>query len=301
MSLLPIGSDSPEVKAKQVGLLFSHLPVIVLATSLNSAILTLALWNHVSHGILVAWLVCIQLTALLRCVLLLQYRQNPEGKSWGRWFSRGTWASGICWGAAGVLLFAPGSVPHQTFLTFVLGGMSAGAVTTLSANFRVVLAYLLPGLLPLTVRLFSEGGPLHIAMGGMVGLFLTLIVEISWRWHRTTLTMLTLEVTNGDLITQLKSEIAERQQIEEDLKKARDSLEARVSERTAELQQAIDRVKVLRGLLPICSGCKKIRDDQGYWTQLETYIHQHSEADFTHSLCPDCAERLFQGYIEQFS
>ena len=108
-------------------------------------------------------------------------------------------------------------------------------------------------------------------------------------------------MTNGHLITQLKSEIAERQQIEEDLKKARDFLEERVSERTAELQQAIDSVKVLRGLLPICSSCKKIRDDQGYWTQLETYIHQHSEADFTHGLCPDCAERLFQGYIEQFS
>lgn len=301
MSLLPSGSETAEVKAKQVALLFSHLPVILLATSLNSAILTLALWNHASHSVLVSWLVCIQLTALLRCVLLLKYRQNPEGQSWGRWFSVGTWVSGIWWGAAGVLLFAPGSVPHQTFLTFVLGGMSAGAVTTLSANFRVVLAYLLPGLLPLTLRLFSEGGPLHVAMGGMVGLFLILMVEISWRWHRTTLTSLTLEVANGHLITQLKSEIAERQQIEEHLKKARDSLEERVAERTAELQQAIDSVKVLRGLLPICSSCKKIRDDQGYWTQLETYIHQHSEADFTHGLCPDCAERLFRGYIEQFS
>jgi hypothetical protein len=135
----------------------------------------------------------------------------------------------------------------------------------------------------------------------MVGLFLILMVDISWRWYRTTLTLLTLEVGNGHLIAQLKSEIAERQQIEEDLKKARDFLEERVGERTAELRQAIDRVKVLRGLLPICSSCKKIRDDQGYWTQLETYIHLHSEADFTHGLCPDCAERLFQGYIEQFS
>jgi hypothetical protein len=301
MSLLPIGSDSPEVKAKQVGLLFSHLPVILLATSLNSVILTLTLWNHASHSVLVSWLVCIQLTALLRCVLLLKYRRNPKRGSWGRWFSVGTWVSGICWGAGGVLLFTPGSVPHQTFLTFVLGGMSAGAVTTLSANFRVVLAYLIPVLLPLTVRLVGEGGQLHVAMGGMVGLFLILMVDISWRWYRTALTLLTLEVTNGHLITQLKSEIAERQQIEADLKKARDFLEERVSERTAELQQAIDSVKVLRGLLPICSSCKKIRDDQGYWTQLETYIHQHSEADFTHSLCPDCAERLFQGYVEQFS
>jgi len=301
MPLLPVGSDSPEVKAKQVGLLFSHLPVILLATSLNSVILTLTLWNHASHSILLSWMVCIQLMALLRFVLLLKYRQNPQGGRWGRWFFVGTWVSGICWGSAGILLFTPASVPHQTFLTFVLGGMSAGAVTTLSASFRVVLAYLIPVLLPLTVRLVGEGGQLHVAMGGMVGLFLILMVDISWRWYRATLTLLTLEVTNGHLITQLKSEIAERQQIEEHLKKARDFLEERVSERTAELQQAIDSVKVLRGLLPICSSCKKIRDDQGYWTQLETYIHQHSEADFTHGLCPDCAERLFQGYIEQFS
>src|SRR6185295_15633281 len=98
MSLLPIGSDSPEVKAKQVGLLFSHLPVILLATSLNSVILTLTLWNHASHSVLVSWLVCIQLTALLRCVLLLKYRRNPKRGSWGRWFSVGTWVSGICWG-----------------------------------------------------------------------------------------------------------------------------------------------------------------------------------------------------------
>ena len=140
MSLLPIGSASPEVRSKQVGLLFSHLPVILLATSVNSVILTLTLWNHASHGVLLSWLASIQLMALLRCVLLLKYRQNPRARNWGRWFSLGTLVSGICWGSAGVLLFTPASVPHQTFLTFVLGGMSAGAVTTLSANVRVVLA-----------------------------------------------------------------------------------------------------------------------------------------------------------------
>lgn len=302
MSILTDGSESPEVRARQVDLLFAHLPAILLATSLNSAILTLTLWNHISHSVVaLSWLACIQLTAFLRCILLLRYRRNPAGGNWGRWFFLGSLVSGICWGAAGVLLFTPGSVPHQTFLTFVLGGMSAGAVTTLAASFRVVLAYLIPGLLPLTVRLFSEGGQLHVAMGGMVGLFLILMVNISWRWYRSTMALLTLEVANGQLIHQLESEIAERQQIEENLRNARDSLEERVRERTAELQQALDSVKVLRGLLPICSSCKKIRDDHGYWTQLETYIHLHSEADFTHGLCPDCAERLFEGYIEQFS
>jgi len=54
-------------------------------------------------------------------------------------------------------------------------------------------------------------------------------------------------------------------------------------------------VRTLSGLLPICAGCKKIRDDQGYWSQIEVYISKHSEAEFTHGLCPDCAERLYPG------
>ncbi len=60
-----------------------------------------------------------------------------------------------------------------------------------------------------------------------------------------------------------------------------------------QLHQAMRNVKVLTGLLPICASCKKIRDDQGYWKQIETYIKEHSEADFTHSICPKCAKVLY--------
>ena len=52
-------------------------------------------------------------------------------------------------------------------------------------------------------------------------------------------------------------------------------------------------LKVLRGLLPICAHCKKIRDDQGYWRQIESYIRQHTEADFSHGICPQCAESIY--------
>jgi len=52
-------------------------------------------------------------------------------------------------------------------------------------------------------------------------------------------------------------------------------------------------LKVLRGILPICASCKKIRDDKGYWAQIESYIREHSEAEFSHSLCPDCAKKLY--------
>ena len=62
-----------------------------------------------------------------------------------------------------------------------------------------------------------------------------------------------------------------------------------------ELKQALTKVKTLSGMLPICASCKKIRDDKGYWNQIETYIKNHSEADFTHSICPDCRSRLYPG------
>jgi hypothetical protein len=60
-----------------------------------------------------------------------------------------------------------------------------------------------------------------------------------------------------------------------------------------ELQEALAKVKTLSDMLPICAGCKKIRDDKGYWNQLEDYISEHSEALFTHGLCPACLEKAY--------
>ena len=60
-----------------------------------------------------------------------------------------------------------------------------------------------------------------------------------------------------------------------------------------ELQDALEDVKILRGLLPICASCKKIRDNEGGWDHIENYIQKHSEAQFTHGICPECLERLY--------
>jgi PAS domain-containing protein len=119
----------------------------------------------------------------------------------------------------------------------------------------------------------------------------------------------------------MRQDVTHRKETEEALRAARDRLEERVRERTAELlmanermileiaerekaeqeleklvvelQQALAEVKTLSGLLPICASCKKIRDDQGYWTQVEVYVRDHSDAEFTHSICPECAKRLY--------
>ena len=66
-----------------------------------------------------------------------------------------------------------------------------------------------------------------------------------------------------------------------------------------ELQTALERVKTLSGMLPICASCKKIRDDQGYWNQIEVYIEKHSEAEFSHGICPECARKLYPEYFHE--
>ena len=72
-----------------------------------------------------------------------------------------------------------------------------------------------------------------------------------------------------------------------------------LSEQNARLELALSDVKKLSGLLPICAFCKKIRNDKGYWQQIELYIHEHSEADFTHGICPDCLQRLYPEYANE--
>jgi DNA-binding response OmpR family regulator len=77
-------------------------------------------------------------------------------------------------------------------------------------------------------------------------------------------------------------------------------LQQSLAERVKELEEALSKVKQLQGLLPICSYCKKIRTDQNYWQQVETYLGQHSEARFSHSICPDCYEKIVSPEIRKW-
>ena len=76
----------------------------------------------------------------------------------------------------------------------------------------------------------------------------------------------------------------------EELDKTKNGLEKTI----AELKAARAEVKELRGIIPICTTCKKIRDDKGLWQQLEAYLHEHSDADFSHTMCYDCAESFYK-------
>jgi phosphoserine phosphatase RsbU/P len=73
-------------------------------------------------------------------------------------------------------------------------------------------------------------------------------------------------------------------------------MQAALADKIEELRQAFEQIKTLRGIVPICAGCKQIRDDRGYWNQVEIYVRDHTEAQFSHGICPDCMKKLYPDY-----
>jgi hypothetical protein len=73
----------------------------------------------------------------------------------------------------------------------------------------------------------------------------------------------------------------------------------RITRLAENLQKALNEIKTLRGILPICAHCKRIRDDEGYWQRIESYIHEHSEADFSHGICPECLKNHYPDLDEE--
>ncbi|RJR15269.1 MAG: PAS domain S-box protein [Nitrospiraceae bacterium] len=139
-----------------------------------------------------------------------------------------------------------------------------------------------------------------------------------------------LNLSGKNVFQTIWHDITEQKRSEEELNRYREHLEELVRERTSELsrlndklnkdiaarklaekvqgnlirelKEALRKIKTLTGLIPICAWCKKIRDDQGYWKKVETYIREHSDASFTHGICPDCLKKESpEAYAEVFN
>jgi hypothetical protein len=108
------------------------------------------------------------------------------------------------------------------------------------------------------------------------------------------------EVLRQELEQRVEQRTAELRRINEELTREvadRIRAEQQREEVIDALKLALVHVKRLSGLLPICASCKRIRDDQGYWQQLEAYLSEHTEAQFSHGICPDCAKRLYPDFF----
>ena len=292
----------PRVYAEQVKLLFRNLPLGLFAAQVNAVILLAVQWSVIDHALLLAWFAAVTLAVLSRVGLFAAYRRThltPDNVSrWVTWFTGGTALSGIIWGSAGIFLL-PAEISHQIFTIFVLAGMTAGAVVSFSARWKIGLVFIVFTLTPLSVRLLAEGRDMHLAMGVMSLLFMVLMVVISRRMYQTTLTSLQLRFENSDLVAVLATEKEATEDLNRELRREiseRVRIEAGLRESEAHVRAVIDNVP--DGIITL--------NEQG---QLESVnpaalrIFGYSEGEMTGShfkmLMPESVRHEYDDYIKK--
>ena len=242
-----------QIEAEQTRLLYSQSSTNLIVTILNSSILVAVLRPVTSTPVLWAWLAAMVAVTAGRAALVLMYHQAApvprQHRPWRLAFIIGASCAGLVWGGASIFLFPQNSQAHQIFLAFVLGGMITGAVAVLSWVQGAFLAFLLPAALPLVIRFCVHGGEIFVAMGTLSIVFIAAVLTTSRRLHTSVTRSLALGFENTALVhdlslserataamnAALRDEVAERRRAEDELRAARDQLEARVHARTAEL------------------------------------------------------------------
>ena len=252
-----VGLDhSREIRAALVRLLYEQLPLALLATIVNATILIAILWREVYPATLIGWWLVVLAVAFGRYThrrsYLASHSVNTDSLDWERRHIYGVAANGALWGLAGYFFFTQHSYVHQVFLAFVLMGMASGSITTLSSSRGAYPVFLILALFPYGVQLVRAGDPLHLAMAGMLVLYLTLMAMIGHRLHLTVTESLRLRFDNMDLLQnltqtmerqeaanrELATQVTEKHLAQDALQKAYAELERRVEERTAELTRS---------------------------------------------------------------
>jgi diguanylate cyclase (GGDEF)-like protein len=163
------------LETEQVRLLHQNALLSQLVALVNAGILAYVLWPEADQRNLVAWLFCMVVVSVLRLGEAAAFAHTApaasEMRSWRNWFLLGAFASGVAWGASAVVVFPEHSLPHQVFVSFVIAGMVAGAVATLSPLMTAFALFAVPALTPMVLQFLLGDGPLHFPMSFMSVLF----------------------------------------------------------------------------------------------------------------------------------
>jgi PAS domain S-box-containing protein len=257
----PLTDPAQDLHTQQISVLYRNMPTGVLASAVNAAILAAVLWPVVPHAPLLVWVTILWLVAGARALLIYHYRRAAPGAwksaDWHRWMLATTTMAGIGWGGSVYFLTPDIPLPYELVQLFVLGGMTAGAVSVLSVSFPLFLCYALPVTLPTLGHLFFSGHEFHVIMGMMGVLFLLATIHSSWTFNHVLLSSMRLQLEKIDLVRSLTArteaverlnrditkEIQDRRAIEEQLRTAQSDLEQRIARRTADLAQANTRLQ----------------------------------------------------------
>ncbi len=191
---------STRLRAEQVDQLYGRFPAMAVITLVSATLLAAVQWSAIEPTRVLGWWGGMMLITTARWLLVSRFRRVPrpvaDVDSWERRFLIGVACAGLAWGAAAFLLFPEQGLLHQTFVLFVLMGLSAASITSLSASWRVTFAFLSAVLGLLMLRFFLLGGMMHLAMSGALLLYFIVMAASAWRTHQTIREALILRADN---------------------------------------------------------------------------------------------------------
>jgi phosphoserine phosphatase RsbU/P len=124
------------------------------------------------------------------------------------------------------------------------------------------------------------------------------IIMLTARWEKTDIIRVLDNGANDYIVKPFDvGELRARIEVGRRMVEMQDALAAKIGE----LRKAFDEIKTLRGIVPICMNCKKIRDDMGFWNQVDVYVHEHTEAEISHGFCPECMRKVYPEYEDIIS
>jgi signal transduction histidine kinase/ActR/RegA family two-component response regulator len=233
-------SNKEQLLSAQLRLLYANTNLSVVVNILAATILGSLQRGVVRSTLVLGWWLYIALVSVARFVFgRLYWRTSPNPRDLDRWriaFFLGAGLSGAGWGAAGVLLYPPGHLANQVFLVFVLGGMMLGASSVLAPRPEAFLTFLIPAGFTPSLRLFLEGDRTHVAMGLLGGLFTLATVIATGRIYRMVDSSLRLQLENRDLVDDLRAANQQTAALNQ-------ALERRVEERTAALHKSTEQLR----------------------------------------------------------
>ncbi len=202
----PEGDHRVAVAGEQTRLLYANLPMSVVVSAIIASMLAYAVSAHVPHEAVWGWLGAMLGVSAFRLWIWRVWRGREDAcADCHTFFVAGAFAAGVVWGVAAIFLFPPDSIAHQVFMGFVLASMAAGAVSTLAIHLKTYLIFLLPALMPYTIRLFAEGGELQTFMGCVFLLGQGFLFVSAKRFDAVTVNALSLRYENDRLVTALRS------------------------------------------------------------------------------------------------
>ena len=218
------------IKDEQLKILYAGLPSALLGTAVL-LVLTMTLSELTGAAYVIRACLLIFFVTALRGLLWLAYRRQPQAHpdAWSNLFLAGCIASGTAWGIASLIVFPHGDIAAQTFLTFLIGGVSAAGVTILAVDLRSVLAFVLPCVLPLASRLYAEPGDYGGTMASMVLVYLFVILTAGFRLNRQILENIVLRL---EAAQQQRTQQRSEQELEVANRNLREAIEA--ADRTSE-------------------------------------------------------------------